>query len=302
MKSFITLALALIICSLLASITKANEWHSVDANGMTLAAVSGVGDGDEHNDQELVKKLNNPVSALISVPFQNNFEFNLGPNDDGFKYTLNFQPVIPFSLNKDWNLITRTIVPFIHQSDVIPETSQTGLGDITQSFFFSPKQKVADLTVGAGPVFLYPASTNDHLGSEKWGIGPTVVLVKQQGPWSTGMLFNHIWSFAGDDQRHYISSTFIQPFLSYATKTKTTFSINAESTYDWHNRQWTVPVNLSVAQLTRIGKQPIQFTLGAKIYAEGPSGAPEWGIRFTVTPLFPVGARPPHVPLSSLTK
>lgn len=95
-----------------------------------------------------------------------------------------------------------------------------------------------------------------------------------------------------EGKRNYVSSTFLQPFVSYSTKTKTTFSLNAESTYDWHNKQWTVPVNLSVNQLTKIGKLPLQFALGGKVYAEGPSGAPEWGIRFTITPLFPTGGRP----------
>ena len=249
----------------------------------------------EKSDEELVKELSNPVASLISVPFQSNFEFKLGPNNDGFKYTLNFQPVVPVSLTKDWNAIVRTIVPIIDQSDVIaPNTSQGGLSDITQSFFLSPKKPVAGMIIGAGPVFLYPAATDDLLGSEKWGAGPTIVLLKQEGPWTVGLLFNHIWSFAGDDQRNYVSSTFLQPFISYATKTKTTFTLNTESTYDWHNEQWTVPINLTVAQLIKIGKLPVQFTIGGKVYAEGPSGAPEWGIRFVVTPLFPTGGRPPQ--------
>jgi hypothetical protein len=106
-----------------------------------------------------------------------------------------------------------------------------------------------------------------------------------------GLLFNHIWSFAGDERRNYVSSTFLQPFVAYATKTNTTFTLNTESTYDWHNDQWTVPINFLVSQLTKIGKQRIQFAIGAKIYAEGPSGAPEWGIRFVVTPLFPTGGK-----------
>jgi hypothetical protein len=254
----------------------------------------------EKSDEELVKQLSNPVASLISVPFQNNFEFKLGPNNDGFRYTLNFQPVIPISLNKDWNVIIRTIVPIIDQSDVIaPNTSQGGLSDIVQSFFFSPKKPVAGMIVGAGPVFLYPSATDDLLGSEKWGAGPTIVLLKQKGPWTVGLLFNHIWSFAGEEHRNYVSSTFLQPFIAYATKTKTTFTLNTESTYDWHNEQWTVPINLTVAQLTKIGKLPVQFTIGGKVYAEGPSGAPEWGIRFVVTPLFPTGGKPaPQQPAS----
>jgi hypothetical protein len=237
---------------------------------------------------ELAKKLSNPVAALISVPFQNNFDFGGGPNDDGFRYTLNFQPVAPFTLNEKWNLITRTIVPFIHQEDMIGNSSQTGLGDITQSFFFSPKEAGTGGWIwGVGPAFLYPSATDDLLGTEKFGLGPTAVFLKQEHGWTYGALVNHIWSVAGNDSRADVSSTFLQPFVSFTTKKQTTFTLNTESTYDWENSQWTVPVNAQVAQLLKIGKLPVQFQVGARYFAEGPSGSPEWGVRFAVVLLFP---------------
>jgi hypothetical protein len=263
----------------------------VNANGTATEEATETEAGWDQ-DAELAKQLQNPVASLISVPFQNNFEFNLGPTGDGFKYTLNFQPVIPVSLSKDWNLIIRTIVPIVSQDDVIPGTSQSGLSDITQSFFFSPKKPVGGLILGFGPVMLYPSATDSLLCTERWGAGPTVLVLKQVGGWTYGALLNHIWSYAGDDQRDYVSSTFVQPFVSYTTKTKTTFGLNSESTYDWHNSQWTVPINLSVSQLVKLGKMPVQFALGAKYYAGGPSGAPDWGVRFVVTPLFPTGKKP----------
>jgi hypothetical protein len=263
----------------------------VDANGNVLPE-SQVAGGSEDEAAELAKQLQNPVASLISVPFQNNFEFNLGPNDDGFKYTLNFQPVIPVSLGKDFNLIIRTIVPIISQNDVIPGTSQSGLGDIVQSFFSSPKKPVGGLILGFGPVFLWLSGTDRFLGTEKWGAGPTGLVLKQSGGWTYGLLFNHIWSYAGDDQRDYVSSTFLQPFISYTTKTKTTFGLNTESTFDWNAEQWTVPVNVFVSQLIKVGKLPLSLSLGGKVYADGPSGGPDWGIRFVVTPLFPTGGKP----------
>jgi hypothetical protein len=262
----------------------------VDANGSALAE-SDVAGAPADQEAELAKQLQNPVASLISVPFQNNFDFNMGPNDDGFKYTLNFQPVIPVSLGKDWNLIIRTIVPIISQDDVIPGTSQCGLGDIVQSLFFSPKKPAGGMIIGFGPVFLWPSGTDPFLGSEKWGAGPTGLVLKQTGGWTYGLLFNHIWSYAGEADRNYVSATFLQPFISYTTKTKTTFGLNTESSYDWHNSQWTVPINFSISQLVKIGKMPVSLALGAKVYAESPSGGPDWGLRFVITPLFPTGGK-----------
>jgi hypothetical protein len=254
------------------------------------AATSPVGDAPVAADDaaELAKKLSNPVAALISVPFQNNFDFGGGPNADGFRYTLNFQPVAPFTLTEQWNLITRTIVPFIHQEDMIGNSSQTGLGDITQSFFFSPKAPTSGGWIwGAGPVFLYPSATDDLLGTEKFGLGPTAVFLKQEHGWTYGALVNHLWSVAGNDNRADVSSTFLQPFVSFTTKKQTTFTLNMESTYDWESSQWTVPINVMVAQLVKIGKMPVQFQVGGRYYADGPSDGPNWGLRLAVVLLFP---------------
>jgi hypothetical protein len=240
------------------------------------------------DEAELAKKLSNPVAALISVPFQSNFEFGGGPNNDGFRYTLNIQPVVPISLNTNWNLISRTILPIISQHDMVGTSSQSGLGDTTQSLFFSPKAPTHGGWIwGAGPAFLIPTATDDLLGTGKFGLGPTTVVLKQEHGWTYGALVNHIWSVAGEGDRPDVSSTFLQPFLSFTTSKQATFVLNTESSYDWKNEQWTVPINLMVAQLVKIGKTPVQFQLGGKYYAEGPSGAPEWGIRFAVILLFP---------------
>ncbi len=111
--------------------------------------------------------------------------------------------MIPFSLTEDWNLVSRTIMPVLWQNDVAPGVKdRSGLGDTTQSLFFSPKAPTSGgLTWGAGPVFLLPTATDDLLGGDKWGAGPTAVALTQRGPWTVGVLANHIWSFVGDDNR-----------------------------------------------------------------------------------------------------
>jgi len=113
------------------------------------------------------------------------------------------------------------------------------------------------------------------------------VFLRQEHGFTYGALVNHIWSVAGEGGRDDVSSTFLQPFLSYTTAKQTTFVLNTESTYDWEHEQWTVPINLAAAQLLKLGKMPFQFQLGGRYYMEGPSGNPEWGIRATVTLLFP---------------
>jgi len=246
------------------------------------------GDDEKAKAAALAKATLNPIASLISVPLQNNFDWGGGPNDDGFQYKLTVQPVIPISLDEKWNLISRTILPYVYQDDVMGDSSQSGLADTVESLFFSPvKPTKSGWIWGAGPVLQLPTATDDLLGEEKWGAGPTAVVLKQQGRWTYGALVNHVWSFAGESGREDVNRTFLQPFVSCTTKTFTSFGLNTESTYDWQREQWTVPVNAFVQQLLKVGKQPISLQVGGRYYAEGPSEAPEWGLRFQMSFLFP---------------
>ena len=235
----------------------------------------------------LAQQLANPVASLISVPFQANWDFGIGVND-ATRFTLNIQPVIPLSLNEEWNLIVRTILPVIDAESPAPGIDDaSGLGDTVQSFFFSPKKPVGGWILAAGPVALWPTATDSQLGGEQWGAGPTALALRQKGPWTFGLLTNHLWSYAGDTARAEVNATFIQPFVSYITSTKTTFTVNSETTYDWTGQQWSVPVNLVISQLFKVGSQPMQAFVGGRYYLEGPDGGPEWGLRAGLVLLFP---------------
>jgi hypothetical protein len=224
------------------------------------------------------------------VPFQADYNENIGPGDEGSAWRINIQPVIPFTLNEEWNLISRTILPVIDQENIpLTGMAESGIGDIVQSFFFSPQEPTSSGVIwGVGPVFLLPTASDDALGAEKWGLGPTAVALRQDGPWTYGMLTNHIESVAGEDNRADVSLTLLQPFLTYRTKTMTTFVMENQSTYDWENEEWSVPFTFSVQQMVKIGKMPFQIGAGARYWAvSSDNGAEDWGARLQITFLFP---------------
>lgn len=239
------------------------------------------------DDRLLAEKLSNPIADMISVPIQFNYDKGFGSKEAGV-FRTNIQPVIPISLGDDWNLITRTVIPIINQeSRESGQSSRFGLGDIDQSFFFSPRETVHGWIWGVGPSFKWPSATDDVLGAGKYGAGLTGVLLKQDRGWTYGILWNHTWSYAGEEDRNRVCSTFFQPFLAYTFPSATTVALNTESIYNWQADDWSVPINLSVGQLTSLGDQPVQLSVGGRYYAETVEGGPEWGVRCTITFLIP---------------
>jgi hypothetical protein len=269
---------------------------------------------------KLAKQLANPISSLISVPFQANEDWGYGPSGNGYKFTLNIQPVVPLSISKNWNVIVRTILPIVSQHDLfyvpnLPKDSplqpqnrsQDGLSDTTQSFFFSPKKPGPfGLIWGIGPAFLYPTGTHPLLGTGTFSIGPTVVVLEQIGGWTAGALMNQLWSAVIEEHRSSVSQMFLQPFIAYTTKTHTTFTLSTESTANWNasssDGKWTVPAIFQISQILKIGKQPVSIQIGGKYYADSPRYGPNWGVRFNFTLLYPTGRHPEAVERTSLEK
>lgn len=266
------------------------RFRSLSAFFLAVApALATAQDATSDKSVDLAEKLSNPVADLISVPFQYNWNDGYGPNGDGQQSYINIQPVIPFSIGPNWNVISRTILPLVDQDGVLPgEDSQRGFGNTIQSFFFSPKEPTAGgLIWGVGPVFQLPTATDD-LGPNQWGAGVTGVVLKQSHGWTYGALANHIWSLNNNDEYGDQSATFVQPLLSYTTPKATSFTINSESTYNWETEEWSVPINLMVAQMIKLGKQPAQIQAGARYWVDSPDGGPDgWGFRLVFTLLFP---------------
>ena len=254
----------------------------------TLAQEPQAGAAD--NAEELARAAQNPIAAMISVPFQNNMNFGYGPNDH-IQNVLNIQPVVPFSLNEDWNLVTRTILPLISQPGMTPGQGTTfGLGATQFSAFLSPAQ-AGRLIWGAGAVVQAPTTTDQALGSNVWGGGPSFVALTMAGPWVIGGLVNNVWSAGGEGRNKYNTLT-MQPFVNYnfASSPGTYMSFSPLITSNWEaesGQQWTVPLGLALGQILRIGQQPINAQLGAYYNAIRPDIGPEWQLRFQIQFLFP---------------
>ena len=268
------------------------RWTRFALAAIFLFAVPSYALAQAASDADLAKKLANPISSLISVPFQYNFDCCFGPSDAD-RHLLNIQPVIPTKLSPNWNLIIRTILPVIYLESPAPGLDSTfGLSDTLQSFFFSPSNTPGGVTWGVGPAIQWPTGTDPLIDSEKWSAGPTAVILKQQGGWTYGMLANQIWSFAdagGPNDRPEVNQMFLQPFLAYTWKDSTTLTLNSESTFNWTANEWTVPINLTISHVYKFGTQPVSLALDGRAYAVTPDEGPEWGLRAVATFLFPTG-------------
>ena len=246
----------------------------------------GIIEAGEDATAELATAAQNPVASMISVPFQNNMNFNFGPLEKT-QNILNIQPVIPFELTDDWNLITRTIVPVVSQPAFTPaQDRKFGLGDTVFTAFLSPKDS-GQLIWGVGPVLLLPTSTDDRLGAGEWGAGPSAVVLTVQGPWVVGSLFSNVWSFTGDEQVNLFTW---QYFVNYNLDDGWYLTSAPVITANWEadsGNTWTVPFGGGVGKIFRIGKQPMNVSAAAYYNVEKPDFGADWQMRFQVQFLFP---------------
>ena len=260
-------------------------------SGSTQADSSSDGRGEAASSTEALQKATqNPVADLISVPLQNNSNFDIG-SYDRTQNVLNIQPVIPTHLTQDWNLITRIIQPILWQPD--PDTNSGGtfgLGDMNPTFFFSPAHP-GKIIWGAGPSFVLPTATDPALGQGKWSIGPSFVALAQPGHWTLGVLVSNVWSFAGSRDRASVNQMLFQYFINYNLSQGWYVTVSPIITANWAASSakdiWTVPFGGGVGRIMKLGVQPVNIS--AQVYANAvyPSGASPWGLRLQIAFLFP---------------
>ena len=256
------------------------------ALGATLAAPVQA----EMSAEQLAKMAQNPIGNLISLPFQDNVNFNVGP-EDGTQNVLNLQPVIPISLNADWNLITRTIIPVISQPAFAPgEDRSNGLGDIQFTAFLSPAN-ASGLIWGVGAIAQLPTTSNDRLGNDRWGLGPSFVALHlaKGDPWVYGALVNNVWSVGSGDNPSY-NNFLLQPFLNYNFPDGLYLTSSPIVTANWKadgDDRWTVPLGGGVGKIFHLGKLPVNTQIQAFYNVVTPDDGADWTLRLQVQLLFP---------------
>ena len=240
----------------------------------------------------LAKAAQNPISSLISLPFQWNSNLEVGPLNKP-QHVLNIQPVYPLSLNDDWNLITRTILPVISQPAFGQgQGRETGLGDIQFTAFFSPTKPTAGGWIwGAGPVLQFDTASDDRLGQGAFGLGPAVVALKISGPWVVGGLFNNIWSVSEDNGRADVNQLLFQPFINFNfighPGRYLTFAPVITANWEADSDKWVVPLGLGIGQIMKFGQQPVNLQASFYYNVERPDQAPEYQIRLQIQLMFP---------------
>jgi hypothetical protein len=246
----------------------------------------------ENDAAALAKAAQNPIADMISLPFQNNTNFDVGPLEKS-QDVLNIQPVLPFNLSTDWNVIARTIVPLISQPGFAPgEDRVFGIGDIQFAAFFSPTKVTGGWVWGVGPIALLDTATDRRLGEGAWGLGPTAVAVHLGKTWVYGALINNVWSVANEEDRNSVNRMLLEPFFTYnfPDSPGRYLVFDPVITADWEadsGQRWVVPLGLGIGQITRFGKQPVNLQASGYYYVKKPDNAASWQLRLQIQFLFP---------------
>lgn len=235
--------------------------------------------------QDLAKSVHNPFEDFIRVPIEADTNFKVGPHHN-VGQSLNVEPVFPFHLNREWDLIARpnltlTYLPSPHR--------QFGLEDLQTLFYLTPSS-ASEWIWGIGPIFEFPTATSKQLGTGKWAVGPNGALVYSNGPWFNQILAYHLISFAGDRGRASVSLSYLEPQISYNFESGWYVDTDPEMTFDWRANSadaWTIPVGLDVGKAFNLGSQAMSLQIGSYDFVKHPQGSTRWMLRVTVTLLFP---------------
>jgi hypothetical protein len=268
------------------------RWHVRQFAGV-LCIVAALGHGvcaKADGSAEIAKQAQNPIASVISVPFQNSTTFGVGENSD-VQDSLLIEPVVPFRLTSDWNLITRTIVPLINQPTLAPGLGDAGgLGDVQLSLYMSPARPFGGLIWGLGPSFSFATATDRSIGTGKDSAGLSTALLTIQGPWLVGILITDVASVGGEEERKTVHQFLTQPFVDYNFSHGWYLASSPIITANWRassGNKWTVPIGGGGGKVLRVGHQAVNAYVQAFDNVVQPHEGGSWTLRLQIQLLFP---------------
>src|SRR5208283_724367 len=235
--------------------------------------------------QELAISVHNPFEDFVKVPIQSTTGFQLGPHHK-VGDSVNVEPLLPFSLNADWDLFARPSLTFTYAPT---PREQSGLEDLEISFALSPA-KNGTWVWAVGPIFDFPTASSSELGTGRWSAGPTAALVYSEGPWLNAILTDQLMSFAGNRERGSVNQTYIEPMISYNFESGWYADVDPAITYDWTAdiaNAWLIPMGADIGKAFKMGSQDLSLQIGAYDLLKRPDDAPQWIMRVSATFLFP---------------
>ncbi len=284
MRAFVSRRLAYLLAGVLAA-----AWTSAWAQTAEGPRVVIGDNAAAESATDLAKQIQNPVGDLISLPLQYNVNFGYGPHQ-GTQHVLNLQPVIPFHVDDDWNVITRTILPVVWNPGSSIPTVPIGTAPISFTAFLSPSHDVDGWLWGAGPVVQLPTISSVTLGSSVWGAGPSAVIVYSGGPWVAGALLNNVWSLGGTPgpSGNSYSNFLANPFVAYNFDDGWYLSSAPNITANWQvsGTKWTVPIGGGGGRIFLIGTLPVDLSVSAYYNAIRPTFGANWQLSTQLTVVF----------------
>ncbi len=249
--------------------------------------------------EEVNKQLSNPIGSTWSIAFQqSNYRLEVAGHSDQWSSNLNFQPMLPVRLTKDWFLITRPIVtlmnsvPYLEPQDPSQLRRTTTLGDTVLTEMVGPSARlVGNWLLGIGPTFTFPTAASDLTGQGKWQVGPAAVLGYMSQKWIAGVFVQDWASFAGDRERPDTDQMKLQPIMAFFLPNRWTIGYSGTLVANWKadsSEAWTIPVGVSVSKLLMAGRLPVKVGIAAQYMVRHPSSfGQKWNFQISVTPVIP---------------
>jgi hypothetical protein len=241
---------------------------------------------------EIAAELANPNTPLASLNFKfqfRTFEGDLPNADDQDSTTLLFQPSLPFPLANGDLIFFRPAIPLlidqpVFEPDNLAFDSKFGLGDIAFDLAYG-RTTATGLLFAGGLISSLPTATKDELGTDRWTLGPELLIGKLSNTYVLGAFPNHQWDVGGSGEAN-INLTSAQVFGIFLPGGGWNVGSSPIMAYDHEAEEWTIPLNFTVGKTVILNERPWKIGIEINYFLQQPDlFGPEWFLGLNVAPV-----------------